>query len=189
MTIDVEIFGRNMEITQQIDTYVTRRASRLDRYLSGIGEARVDLAYVKTARNAGDRSVAQITVRGKKIILRSEKRAVDVFVAFDRALDKMQRQISRYKGKHYRGRGDGKSLGEVVGEEMDLEEELDPETPVIARRKIFTLAPMDELEALEQMKLLGHEDFFVFFNVATNSVNVLYLRRDGTYGLIVPDLG
>jgi putative sigma-54 modulation protein len=48
---------------------------------------------------------------------------------------------------------------------------------------------MDEVEAIEQMNLLGHEDFFVFFNAGTNRINVLYTRRDGTYGLIVPELG
>lgn len=62
-------------------------------------------------------------------------------------------------------------------------------TPIIARRKEFTLVPMDELEAIEQMKLLGHENFFVFYNVNTNAINILYTRRDGTYGLIEPKLG
>jgi len=66
-----------------------------------------------------------------------------------------------------------------VAAELAAEEE-----PVIARRKRFVLYPMDEYEAVEQSKLLGHEDFFIFFNMGTNSVNVLYTRRDGTYGLI-----
>ena len=51
------------------------------------------------------------------------------------------------------------------------------------------MVPMDEMEAIEQMTLLGHEDFFVFYNMSTNSINVLYHRRDGTYGLIVPEVG
>jgi putative sigma-54 modulation protein len=60
---------------------------------------------------------------------------------------------------------------------------------VIARRKRFTLVPMDENEALEQMILLGHENFFVFYNANTNAINVLYLRKDGSYGLIEPQVG
>jgi len=60
---------------------------------------------------------------------------------------------------------------------------------VIVRRKTFTLTPMDEQEALEQLLLLGHEDFFVFYNAETSKVNVLYRRRDGTYGLIDPIVG
>jgi putative sigma-54 modulation protein len=48
---------------------------------------------------------------------------------------------------------------------------------------------MDEVEALEQMALLGHENFFIFYNANTNAVSVLYHRRDGTYGLIEPIIG
>ena len=64
--------------------------------------------------------MAQITVHGKGFILRTEERADDIHAAFDAALDKMQRQVERYKGKHYRGRGDGRSAGEVLAEEEEL---------------------------------------------------------------------
>jgi len=93
MTIEVEIYGRSMEVTDRINDYVTKKISRLDRFLPGIDEARVDLAYVKSARSAADRQVAQITVRGKGYILRSEERADDIFAAVDAALEKMQRRI------------------------------------------------------------------------------------------------
>jgi putative sigma-54 modulation protein len=101
-------------------------------------------------------------------------------------LDKLQRQIERYKGKRQRGRN-GRGAPEAVSPPVEeVEEEAGP---TIARRKRFPVAPMDELEAIEQMSLLGHESFFVFFNVASNSINVLYRRRDGTYGLIEPVIG
>jgi len=122
MTVEVAIFGRNMDITDRIDDYVTKKVSRLDRFLSGIEEARVDLSYAKSARSASDRQVAQITLRGKGFILRSEERADDIFAALDIAIDKIQRQIERYKGKRNRGRGDGKSLAEAALEEMEVEE-------------------------------------------------------------------
>ena len=186
MALEVDIYGRNLEITDRIREYVDKKVSKLDRYLSGIEEARVDLAYVKSARSAADRQVAQITVRGKGFILRSEERSDDIFSALDTSLDRMQRLMERYKGKRHRGRGDGKSASEVVPVEEEPEEE---EGPIIARRKQFVLAPMDEYEALEQMMLLGHEEFFVFFNANTNVINVLYKRRDGTYGLIEPVVG
>jgi putative sigma-54 modulation protein len=188
MALEVEIYGRNMEVTERIEDYVTTKVSKLDRYLQGIDEARVDVAYVKSARSAADRQVAQITVRGKGFILRSEERADDIFSAFDTALEKMQRRIERYKGKRNRGRGDGRSAAEVVPEEI-YEDESNELGPVIARRKRFFLVPMSEFEALEQMDLLGHELFFVFYNANTNAVNVLYKRRDGTYGLIEPEVG
>ena len=190
MTLDVEIYARNMELTDRIHDYVSKKVSRLDRYLSGIDEARVDLAYVKSARNADDRQVAQITVRGKGFILRAEERADDILAAVDSAMDKMQRRIERYKGKRYRGRGDGRSAAEVAPEFM---EDLGPDTgdlpPLIVRRKGFLLLPMDEAEAIEQMELLGHENFFIFFNANTNAINVLYKRRDGNLGLIEPEVG
>ena len=61
--------------------------------------------------------------------------------------------------------------------------------PLIARRKEFELIPMDEMEALDQIVLLGHENFFIFYNANTNKVTVLYHRRDGTSGLIEPKVG
>lgn len=191
MALEVEINGRDMEITDRLYDYVTGKVSKLDRYLNDIKEAQVDLAYIKSARSAADRQVAQITVRGKRFILRSEERSDDIFAAVDIALDKMQRQISRYKGKRQRGRGDGTSVAEALDESVLVApgEIVDIDYPEIVRRKRFELVPMDEAEAIEQMALLGHENFFVFFNASTNAINVLYRRRDGTYGLIEPELG
>jgi putative sigma-54 modulation protein len=188
MALEVDVYGRNMDVTERIQDYVTKKVAKLDRYLPGIDEARVDLAYVKSARSADDRQVAQITVRGKGFILRAEERADDIFAALDTALDKMQRQIERYKGKRIRGRGNGKSAADAALPAVE-EEVVEEEMPVIARRKRFVLTPMDEMEALEQMSLLGHENFFVFYNANTHAVNVLYRRRDGTYGLIEPQIG
>jgi len=186
MALEVDIYTRNMDVTDRIQDYVNKKVGKLDRYLPGIDEARVDLSYVKSARSSTDRQVAQITVRGKGFILRSEERADDIFAAMDTALEKMQRRIERYKGKRYRGRGDGKSAAEVIPTVAGEEEEAGEEGPTIVRRKTFRLQPMNELEAIEQMALLGHENFFIFFNVSSNSINVLYHRRDGSYGLIEP---
>ncbi len=183
-----EIFARNMEVTDRINDYVMKKVSKLDRFLTGVEEARVDLAYAKSARSASDRQVAQITVRGKGFILRTEERADDIFTAIDAANEKLQRQIERFKGKRSRGRGDGTPASEVAQPIIETEETT-PSEPIIARRKQFTLYPMNEMEAIEQMILLGHANFFVFYNAETNAINVLYTRRDGTYGLIEPQVG
>jgi putative sigma-54 modulation protein len=188
MEFKVDVYARNMEVTERINTYIMKKVPKLDRFLNGVEEARVDLAFVKSARSAADRQVAQITVRGKGFILRTEERADDIFTAIDRAVEKLQRQIERYKGKHYHGRGDGKPASEVAVADAEPEEGTEI-APVIARRKQFTLTPMNELEAIEQMLLLGHENFFVFYNAETSTINVLYHRRDGTYGLIEPQVG
>jgi putative sigma-54 modulation protein len=187
MSTKTELYAKNMEITDRIREYVSKKVEKFDRMLTNMDEVKVDLAHVKSARSAADRQVAQITIRGKGFILRTEERADDIFTAFDAALEKMQRQIERYKGKHYKGRGDGRSAAEVA--EIPAEMVELPAENLIMRRKTFRLEPMDEYEAIEQMNLLGHENFFVFYNADSNSINVLYHRRDGSYGLIVPEKG
>ena len=186
MTENLEILGRDFEVTDHMRDYVTKKVAKLDRHLDSIDQIKVDLAYVKAARSAADRYVAQMTVFGKGFILRSEERADDVRTALDAAMEKLSRQVDRYKDKRKRGRGDGKSASEVAPElEVVGEGEME-EMPKIMRRKKFDLIPMAEEEAIEQMKLLGHDNFFVFYNVKVGAVNVLYRRRDGTYGLIEP---
>ena len=187
MSPELDIQARNLEVTDRINDYIEKKAGKLGKFLPAIEETRIELEYEKSARSAADRHIAQITVRGKNLLLRAEERAEDVFAAFDNAMDKLQRQISRYKGKRYRGRGDGRSAAEVVPM-PEIEEEEEDEL-VISRRKKFSLYPMNELEAIEQMQLLGHDNFFIFFDADANSIKVLYRRRNGTYGLIEPEVG
>jgi putative sigma-54 modulation protein len=188
MAQNLEIFGREFEVTDHMRDYVTKKVAKLDRHLDSIDQIRVDLAFVKAARSGADRYVAQMTVYGKGYILRSEERSDDIRTAMDAAMEKLSRQTDRLKNKRKRGRGDGKSAADVAHELEPLTEEQAEETPVIMRRKKFDLIPMAEEEAIEQMKLLGHDNFFVFYNVKVGAVNVLYRRRDGTYGLIEPQV-
>ncbi|MFU8827024.1 MAG: ribosome hibernation-promoting factor, HPF/YfiA family [Brevefilum sp.] len=187
MTVKIEIFTKNLELTDRLNDYVVKKVEKLEKFLDEVDECRVDLSHVKTARNANDRHVAQLTLRGRGFILRSEERSDSIFSAVDAALDKMRRQIARYKGKRARGRGDGQTIAEAI--EVPALEPVEEEEPIIVRRKHFMLVPMDELEAIEQMKLLGHDNFFVFFNANTSELNVLYQRRDGSYGIIIPEIG
>ena len=185
MAVTIEILAHNMELVDQLKDYVTKKASKLDRYLSEIEHVKVDLDYIKSARSATDRYVAQLTVRGHRALLRTEVSADEIIPAFDLAIDKMQRQMERYKGKHYRGRGSGRPVAEVP---EFTQEEPGETASVISRRKKFDLLPISESDALEQMELLGHDNFFLFFNIETGTINVLYHRRDGTYGLIQPEI-
>ncbi len=190
MSVKVEIFVRNLKLSDRLKDYVTKKVSKIDRYLDVIEEAKVDLNYAKSARSANDRQVAQITVRGKGVLLRAEERTDDIFASVDAVLNKLHRQIERYKGKHWKSRGDGRSAKELA----QAIEPLPPDTAeltvgdMIVRRKQFLLTPMDEREAVEQMALLDHEDFFVFLNSDTNQVNVLYRRLDGKLGLIESEI-
>lgn len=187
MTSNVDIQTRNMELTDRIHDYVSTKVEILDRHLSQIEDVRVELTQFNSARSAADRYVVEITARGKSLLLRAEERADDLRAAFDAALDKMDRQIERYKGKHHRGRGDGRTAADVA--EAIIDEETGELSPLVARRKRFELAPMTEEEALVQMRELGHDNFFVFYNAEAGKINVLYRRRNGSYGLIEPVIG
>ncbi|MBI3244071.1 MAG: ribosome-associated translation inhibitor RaiA [Chloroflexi bacterium] len=192
MTVAVMVNGHDINISKKLREYIEKKVGKLDHYLPEINEARVDLSAQRTARDADDRQVAQITVRSRGTILRSEERTGDMFAAVDLALEKMQRQIERYKDKHRRGRGDGADLGEAV---MQAEAELDEAAsdsepaPKIVRRKRFPITPMTEPEAIEQMMLLQHDNFFIFYNADTARINILYARKDGSLGLIEPEVG
>jgi putative sigma-54 modulation protein len=187
MSNKVEVQTRQIRLTERIEEYVAKKAGNLDHYLPSIDEARVELSHHKAARDVNDRNVAQITVFGKGFTLRSEERADEALAAFDRALDNMHRQIERYKGKKYHGRGDGRSAAEVAEDIID--DETGELSPLFAKRKKFILYPMTEDEALIQMRNLGHDNFFIFYNAETSKINVLYRRRNGSYGLIEPELG
>ncbi len=189
MPVEVVINVRNLELSDRLRDYVVKKVSKLDRFLDVLQEAKVDLTFVKSARSARDRQVAQLTVRGKGVLLRAEERTDDIFASVDAVLDKIYRQIDRYKGRHWRNRGDGRPLSEAVADSAPSAETQDDElADQVVRRKRFLLTPMTEPEAIEQMELLGHEDFFVFYNADTDEINVLYRRRDRTLGLIETEL-
>lgn len=189
MTAKVEVQTRNLRLSDHIKAHVEERAGKLDHYLPAIEEVDVELTHHASARQAGDRNVAQITARGKNLMLRAEERSGEMLAAFDSGLDVLRKQIEHYKGKHYRNRGTGQSAAEVTEPPLPPPDDTDRLPPPIVRRKKFRVVPMDELEAIEQMSLLGHEAFFVFYNANTSRIAVLYRRRDGSYGLLEPEIG
>jgi putative sigma-54 modulation protein len=182
--MELTIKGKNMEVTERLRDYVRKKIGKLDRYLPSISEAWVELSMEGT-KAAQDRQVCQVTVRSNGTILRAEERSEDMFYSIDTVLDKMYRQIARYKGKRQnRWRGAGAPAEPLPGE---YEEEFEEEASSIVRYKRFPMTPMSPEEAVEQMELLGH-DFFVFFNADEGQINVLYRRKDGNYGVIQPEL-
>ena len=113
------------------------------------------------------------------------RRRIDGFAV----IDKLYRQINRYRGKRRNRRRAGVSQEALVeGEALPLADAFeDEEMPPIVRRKRFELMPMMPDEAIDQMELLGH-DFFVFYNTEEAAINVVYKRRDGNYGLLLPEM-
>jgi putative sigma-54 modulation protein len=183
--MDIVVRGRNLEVTPRLQEYVDKKVGKLDRFLPTIDEARMELSVEQT-RSAQHSQIAQLTVRTRGRILRAEERDQDIFAAIDAVSDKMQRQVSRYKDRLY-GRGQPRSPEEAEAQSMPAIA-VEPEEPAghIVRIKKFPVTPMDPEEAIEQMEMLGH-DFFMFFNNVTESVNVLYRRKNGDYGLLQPD--
>ena len=206
--MDVKVVGTNIKVTDDIETYASKQLDKLDRYLPHIRDIEVDLSHEHTRRGE-DLVSAQITIRHHRgAILRAEERASgDVKKAIDGAVDKMYRRIQRFKGKRNRkGRGrfsatpeeldlaeDIPDLEEYADEYVALaaeyevrpDDDLDGNYIPIARRKDIELNPMTEVEAIEQMELLGHS-FFMFYNADTHVINVLYRRDQGNYGILVP---
>jgi len=189
MTVEVLIHGRDFNVSPRLKEYVEKKLSKLDRYLPIITDARVDLSELKNARAAADRHVAQVTIQSRGMVLRAEERKDDIYAAVDAVLDKIHRQIERYKGKHWKGAGNRAGADSLAAEQAPVElPEIETDGSVV-RRKRFSLTPMSESEALDQMRLVSHENFFVFYNAETNRVNVLYHRQDGDFGLIDPEIG
>jgi putative sigma-54 modulation protein len=179
--MQLTITGKNLEITDSLRQYVEKKIGRLDRYLPNILDARVELE-VENTRAAKDSQIAQVTLRTKQSMLRAEEASADMFASIDAVFEKMQRQVDRFKGKRWSKRAAGEAVAETPG---PVEEEGAEERPRISRVKRFAMVPMDEEEAIQQMELLGH-DFYVFYNVNLSQINVVYRRKDGNYGLIVP---
>jgi putative sigma-54 modulation protein len=197
--MNVQIHARNLEVNDRLRDYVEQKLSRLDQYLPSVVEVRVDLSH-DHRRAEGDRSSAQLTVRDARgtILRAEEKQRADAFAAVDAALDKLYRQINRYKDK--RRRRAGRNFDALEPEWMNVEplpassdNDADTDTDEeefanIVRRKPILLAPMNEQEAIDQLELLGHT-FFVFYNADKAAINVLYKRDNGDYGLLEPSLG
>ncbi len=190
--MELKIHARNVDVTSRLQEHVEKKVSKLDRYLPNIQEVRVDLAIEKR-KQGNDQSIAQLTLRNTRgVILRSEeKREPDIYAALDVALDKMYRQIERYKGKRKR-RGqrddalDWETVEPVPLDELEGAEEEEAKLSIV-RRKQVELVPMSEEEAIDQMELLGH-DFFIFYNAETARIGVLYRREDGNYGVLEPEI-
>ncbi|MCC6974353.1 MAG: ribosome-associated translation inhibitor RaiA [Anaerolineae bacterium] len=191
--MQIQIHAKNVDVGQRLHEYAEKKLARLEKYLPNI--SRIDLELGQERRRQGaDVSVAQVTLRHSRgMILRAEdKSQTDLYAAVDMVLDKLNRQIGRYKGKRRRRAADRSEEldAELMGAELlpEEEDETSEEMMGIVRRKAIEISPMSEQEAIDQMEMLGH-DFFVFYNAETQGLNVLYRRKEGDFGLIQPIFG
>lgn len=178
------ITGKNMHVADRTEEFVRSKLERLDRHLNEPVEAHVELSQQST-RNANQRHIVQVTLHKNGTIIRAEERAADLKVAVDAVVDKLDKQIRRYKDKQVRKRRSGAAVAEaVLGAVAEDEIELEPR---LVRTKRFKTEPMSTEEAIEQMELLGHS-FYLFVNPESDELNVIYRRDDGNYGLLEPQM-
>ncbi len=118
MNKKLDIFTKEMELSDEIRDYIDKKISRLYRYLEQIDETRIDLTHARTAKEESNRFVAQITLRGRGFILRAEERSDNIKAALDLVMDKIERQIERYKGKKYHNRVGSTPASDLLTEEV-----------------------------------------------------------------------
>ncbi|CUS26717.1 ribosomal subunit interface protein [Paucilactobacillus oligofermentans DSM 15707 = LMG 22743] len=175
------IRGENIEVTDSIREYVTKKISKLEKYF---GENTDATANVNLKVYSNREEKVEVTILLPYLTLRAEETSQDLYGSVDLVTDKLERQIRKYKTKvNRKSREKGfKNLDFTAGE---VSEEPVEELAVV-RTKQFSLKPMDNEEAILQMDMLGH-DFFIFEDSETNGVSIVYKRNDGRYGLIETD--
>ena len=167
-----------MSVTPAITKRIEKKTETMGRYLRQDAEMQIKMHKEKARR------VVEITVpMGKNVILRSESADENLFLAIDKALAKMERQIRKHRTKL------GKNLREEIPDVPEYIEEDQGEEEggrKVVKQKTFPVRPMSVEDAAIEMELLGHS-FFAFVNIDTDRTNVLYLRKDGNLGLLEPE--
>ena len=174
---------RHMEPSDPLKTYAEEKLERVKKYIDEPIVAQVFLTVEKI------RHSAEVTLTAKGITMKAAEETNDMYAAVDAVVDKIERQLRRYKERikdHKPSSDDRERLVQksiVEAESIELRKE-----PVIIRTKTFSIKPMSVEEAVMQMDLL-HKDFLVFTDAATENINVIYRRKDGNFGLIEPTKG
>ncbi len=198
--MNISIHGDGIKISEALENYTRSKVDKLDRYLPNISNVGVELSIIRTHRGA-DLAIAQITVQhARGAILRAEEKMDienrdTIRFAINKAVDKLHRQIDRFKSKRKSKNQKVRDKYRATVAELNLAEDL-PDfsadeakdadaTAEIHRRKQVEMMPMNEEEAIEQLELLDHS-FYMFMNAESERINVLYRRDSGGYGILIP---
>lgn len=167
--------GQKIKVTDAIQAHTEEKLKKLDKYFDTPEEITANvLIKVK-----GKDQTVEVTIPTKKFILRGEETNNDLYAAIDLVTDKLERQIRKNKTRLKK-----KNVQNVIDFKIDFEiEKEDENKSKIVKRKNIEMKPMSEEEAILQLELLGHS-FFVFKNVKTDEIDILYRRNDGDYGII-----
>lgn len=178
-----EIVAKNVEITQAIEDHIINKVSKIEKYFDQ-NEINNAIVHVNFEVHNNEREI-EITIPLKHVILRAEENHQDLYAAIDLIVEKLERQIKKYKTRINRQDRNEQINSNHVNETLDKQDDQSNEYDEIqiVKSKHFNLKPMDEIEAVLQMDLLNH-DFFIFTNAEDGSTNIVYKRKDGKYGLI-----
>lgn len=177
--------GENIEVTESIRNYVEKKVKKLERYFGGAPDATV---YVNLKVYTEKTAKVEVTIPLPHIMFRAEETSLDLYASINLVVDKLERQIRKYKTKiNRKSRETGLNTVDatVLFNNEEFENENDSELSIV-RTKRLSLKPMDSEEAILQMNMLGH-NFFIFEDIETNGISVVYHRKDGKYGLIETD--
>ena len=177
------ISGKNIDVTPGLKSTIEQKLGKLERYFTPDTEIIVTLSVEK------ERQKIEVTIPVKGHIIRSEQVSDDMYVSIDLVEEVIERQLRKYKNKLIARQQEGGNFQseffEAEQEYLEKDYEEDEEVKII-RTKKFDIKPMYPEDACVQMELLGH-NFFVFSNAETDEVNVVYKRKNNTYGLIEPE--
>jgi len=179
--MQIAVTFRHMDASEPVRAYVEEKLSRVKKYIEEPIDAQVALSVEKKIRHK-----AEVTIVAKGITIKGSEETNDMYAAIDAVVDKIERQLKRYKEKikqHKPTSGRERQVEKRVVTAESIDE--GGGEPVIIRSRSFQVKPMSVEEAVMQMDLL-HKEFLVYTDSATEDINVVYRRKDGNYGLIVP---
>ena len=186
------IHGKNIEITDAIREYVHQKIEKAaGHYQSLTQEIDVHLSVARNPRITSSQN-AEVTLFVDGSVIRAEESSESLYASIDLVSEKITRQLRKYKEKrngssHPRHKERADLLDQALVPTLDTQKL--PELPAeVVRSKYFTMSPLSVDEALERLELVDH-DFYMFLNVETNQINVIYERNHGGYGLIQPKNG
>lgn len=175
----INITGRKVTLKDAFKERTEKKLIKFSRFFDEDAEANVTVTVER------DRQTVEVTIKSRGMIYRAEETTKDMQFSLDAAVDSLMRQINKNKARLEKRLRVGAFDAEPVLPEAEEEQE---DSFDVVRVKKFTVKPMDVEEAILQMNLLGHE-FFTFLNNETDTVNVVYKRHNGSYGLLEPVIG
>jgi putative sigma-54 modulation protein len=189
--MDITVSSRHLAVSDELRQYVDEKIGKLSKFRGGMDRAEVHFFEERNPR-ISEKERCEVTMHGQGHVVRARCAAFDQFAAVDLVVEKLEQQlhklktriVARYNGKEHRPANVVHTVGEAV--EPDVGEQLDVAVgppPKVVKQKHFEMPAMSVDEAIVRLEMVDH-GFYVFMNLETNELSVLYRRDDGDLGLI-----